>query len=292
MIVVTTPTGNIGQQILCGILDSGEPVRVIARDPGRLPSHLRKHVEVIEGSHGDGDVVERAFQGADSVFWLVPPDPKAQSVEKAYVDFTRPACHAIRTQGVKRVVIVSALGRDWPRRTGHVSASLAMDDLIMTTGVDCRVLTMPSFMDNLLRQVQSIKSDGTFFSPISGDLKAPTCAIRDIASAAAKLLLDRFWTGQSSIPVLGPQDLSFNDMAQILSEALDRSVRYQQISFDAFKARLTGFGMSEPMAQAMVDMMVAKNEGLDNMEPRTPQSSTPTSFRLWCEEVLKPAVLS
>jgi hypothetical protein len=81
-------------------------------------------------------------------------------------------------------------------------------------------------------------------------------------------------------------------MAQIISEALDRSVRYQQISFDAFKARLTGFGMSEPMAQAMVDMMVAKNEGLDNMEPRTPQSSTPTSFRLWCEEVLKPAVLS
>jgi hypothetical protein len=46
------------------------------------------------------------------------------------------------------------------------------------------------------------------------------------------------------------------------------------------------------MAQGMVDMMVAKNEGLDSMEARTPQSTTPTSFRLWCEEVLKPAVLS
>jgi hypothetical protein len=40
----------------------------------------------------------------------------------------------------------------------------------------------------------------------------------------------------------------------------------------------------------MLDMMVAKNEGLDNAEPRTPQSTTPTSFRQWCEEVLKPAV--
>jgi hypothetical protein len=38
--------------------------------------------------------------------------------------------------------------------------------------------------------------------------------------------------------------------------------------------------------------MVAKNEGLDNAEPRTPQSTTPTSFRRWGEEVLKPAVLS
>jgi len=73
---------------------------------------------------------------------------------------------------------------------------------------------------------------------------------------------------------------------------LEKTVRFQQIPFDAFKSRLTGFGMSEPMAQGMVDMMVAKNEGLDNMEPRTPQSSTPTSFRLWCEEVFKPAVLS
>jgi hypothetical protein len=34
------------------------------------------------------------------------------------------------------------------------------------------------------------------------------------------------------------------------------------------------------------------NEGLDNAEPRTPQATTPTSFRQWCEEVLKPAVLA
>ena len=36
---------------------------------------------------------------------------------------------------------------------------------------------------------------------------------------------------------------------------------------------------------------VAKDKGLDNAEPRTPENTTPTSFRQWCEEVLKPAVL-
>jgi hypothetical protein len=61
---------------------------------------------------------------------------------------------------------------------------------------------------------------------------------------------------------------------------------------EAFKARLTGFGMSEAMAQATLDMMVAKNEGLDDAEPRTPASTTPTSFRQWCEAVLKPAILA
>ena len=39
-----------------------------------------------------------------------------------------------------------------------------------------------------------------------------------------------------------------------------------------------------------VDMACAKNEGLDNAEPRTSENTTPTSFRQWCAEVLKPAV--
>src|ERR1700684_2983295 len=111
MIVVTTPTGTIGQQVLENVLASGEPVRAIARDPSRIPAHTREGVEVVQGSHGDIDVVNRAFAGADSVFWLVPPDFHAKSVEAAYVDFTRPACDAFKSQGVRRVVGVSALGR-------------------------------------------------------------------------------------------------------------------------------------------------------------------------------------
>jgi len=200
MIVITTPTGNIGQQVLENILDSGKPIRVIARDCSRLPEETRKRVEVVQGSHGNINVVNQAFSGADAVFWVVPPQPQSESVEAAYVGFTRPACDAFRSQGVGRVVGVSALGRGLAvaRSAGLVTASLAMDDLIASTGVSYRALTMPSFMDNILRQIEPIKSRGMFFSPISGDRKLPTCATRDIAAVAAKLLLDPSWrrTGQ------------------------------------------------------------------------------------------------
>ena len=291
MIVVTTPTGNIGQQVLEKLLDSGETIRVIARDPSRLPAHARGRVEVVRGSHSDSVVVDKAFEGADSVLWVVPPDFQANNVENRYLEFIRPACDAFKSRGVKRVVSVSALGRGWPKPAGLVSASVAMDDLIASTGVAFRALTMPSFMDNFLRQVEPIKNLGMFLSPMSGDLKTPTCATRDIAAVAAKLLLDSSWSGSGSVPVLGPEDLSCNDMAQIISEVLERPVRYEQIPFEAFKARLIESGASESMATGMVEMMVAKNQGLDNMEPRTPESATPTTFRQWCEEVLKPAVL-
>jgi uncharacterized protein YbjT (DUF2867 family) len=292
MIVITTPTGTIGRQVLDTLLDRGEPIRVVVRDPSRLPAPVRASVEVVHGSHGKNHVVNEAFAGADAVFWVVPPDPHAASVEAAYVDFTRPACDAFTAHGVTRVVGVSALGRGVTANAGLVTASLAMDDLIASTGVGYRALTMPSFMDNILRQIRTISTQGVFLSPITGDRKLPTCATRDVAAVAANLLLDDSWSGQGSVPLLGPEDLSFNDMARIMSEVLGRPVRYQQVPAEAFKATLIDRGMSEAMAQGTVDMLVAKDDGLDNAEPRTPQSTTPTSFRRWCEDVLEPAVIA
>jgi hypothetical protein len=81
-------------------------------------------------------------------------------------------------------------------------------------------------------------------------------------------------------------------MATIMTEVLGRPVLFQEISGEAFKGRLLQRGMSEAMAQANLDMWVAYNRGLDTAEPRTPQSTTPTSFRQWCEEVLKPRVMA
>src|SRR5580692_11178970 len=170
MIVITTPAGQIGRQVLTDLLDSGEQLRLIARDPSGIPAETRMWVEVIQGSHGDPAVADQAFDGADAVFWLAPPDPRAESVEAAYAGFARPAAEAFRKHGVKRVVGVSALGRGtpWAGQAGYVTASLAMDDLIAASGVAYRALTNPSFMDNIAAQAGAIKHQGMFFSPIAG----------------------------------------------------------------------------------------------------------------------------
>ena len=57
---------------------------------------------------------------------------------------------------------------------------------------------------------------------------------------------------------------------------------------ESLKVRLIEQGMSEAMAQGNVDTWTAYSQGLDTAEPRTPESTTPTSFRQWCEEVLNP----
>ena len=49
MIVITAPTGNIGHQVVENVLGSGEAIRVIARDPSRLPAQVLDRAEVVDG---------------------------------------------------------------------------------------------------------------------------------------------------------------------------------------------------------------------------------------------------
>jgi uncharacterized protein YbjT (DUF2867 family) len=292
MIVITAPTGLIGHQVLADVLAGDEPVRVVVRDPAKLPAAVRDRVEVVTGSHGDPAVVDRAFTGADAVFFLPPPQPGAATVDDAFAGFARPAADAVARLGVPHVVGISALGRGTPvaDRAGYVTATLAVDDLFAATGTAYRALTMPSFMDNVARQVVPIRDHGVLYGIDDPDRPAPTVATRDIAAVAAALLRDRSWTGQEERPVLGPEDLAPVDQVRIIGEVLGRPVRYERLPDAAWTQRMTGNGMSPAMAAGWVEMGVAKNAGLDGGVVRTAEWSTPTTFRRWCAEVLAPAV--
>ncbi|UJF35720.1 NmrA family NAD(P)-binding protein [Paenibacillus hexagrammi] len=288
MIVITAPTSKIGRQVLERVLESGEDIRVIARDPQRIPEAIRGRVEVIQGSHADREVVNRAFEGADAVFWLVPADKQAESVYDAYVRFSIPAVDAVVRYRIDRVVAISALGRGQQRYAGNISASLAMEDLFRSTGVKFRALTMPAFMDNMLRQLHFMKHEGLIRFTIPGNMKNPTVATCDIADTASQLLLERKWSGQESLALLGQEDLSYEEMAEILSDVLGTPIRFEQMTLDSYKQLFLGLGYTEAMAQSMVDMDIAGADGINISLQRTPENTTPTQFRHWAATVLKP----
>ena len=193
MIVITTPAGQIGRQVLGNLLDSGEQLRIIARDRSALPAEVREDLDIVEGSHGDAAVVDEAFAGADAVFWLTPPDPQAPSVEAAF------RLHPARRRGVQRHgrarVGVSMLGRGtpWAAWAGFVAGSLPMDDLIAASGVAYRALANPYFMEDTVRLAESIKNQGMFFSADCGRSQAacrrhPRHRCRGLAAVARRKL--------------------------------------------------------------------------------------------------------
>ncbi len=289
MILVTTPTGDIGARVLRHLSDAGASVRVIVRDAAKLPESARDRVEILEGSHDAPEMIGPALNGIDCVFWLPPGDPTALSAHAAYVAFSRPFAEALPDSNVTHVVGVSALGRGWNRPAGLVSESLAMDDLIADTGVAYRALTCASLMDNLMRQVEPI-SEGAFYAPTPGNLPLPQVAKADVAAVAARLLLSLDWRGGEDVPLHGPSDLSFDEMANILSDVLGRPVAFHEMSMQRFGEMLRSAGTSEGMARDYVAMMTAKNEGMDNMLPNATRNDTPTTFRAWAEAELRPVI--
>lgn len=295
MIVVTTPTGQIGREVVARLLDAPEgsaPVRVIVRDPAALAPGVRERVEVVQGSHADPAVLKEACQGADRVFWLVPPHPGADSVEGHFRSFTEPLCEVVRAQGPERVVAVSTLGRGVARNAGLISAGLAMDEAIAATGVHYRALCPPSLMENELRQLASIRDAGVFSTSLLPDRVLRLCATRDVGATAARLLLDDSWTGQEDVPLVSPDDLTPEGMAGVLAEVLGRPVRVEFTAAAELGERWIRFGATEAWVRAFADMVDAQNtQGFYGAaQPSTPDTA-PTTFRQWCEEVFQPAAL-
>ena len=185
----------------------------------------------------------------------------------------------MKRNGVSRVVTVSGAGRRVGAKAGVVTSAFAKDEELERAGLHVRALWCPGFMENMLRSVDSIRAQGVFTGPSRADVKAPLVATRDIAASAARLLRDRSWTGPGGVAVLGPEDLSLDDIAAITGEVLGRPIRYQQVPAEAYKAQLLKYGASEDFAQGLIDMYEAKDRGLDNSEPRTPETTTPTTYR-------------
>jgi len=151
-------------------------------------------------------------------------------------------------------------------------------------------LLRTAFMDNALQQVVAIRQ-GRMFGPTDADKKLPHTVTRDTGAAAALLLRDRSWTGQEDVPVLGPEELSYSDLAAIISEVIGREVSYQPVPFNAFKAQLMERDLTDAFAQGYINMLRAKNKGMDNVAPRSTAIIGATSFRQWAEEKLRPMVL-
>jgi uncharacterized protein YbjT (DUF2867 family) len=290
MIVVTTPTGKIGSELVPRLLAAGERVHVIARDPEKLSPQFLGKVDVTKGSADDPGVLSAAFEGAEAAFLVVPFPFNVQDIAEYYARFLRPAAEAIKRHAVRRLVFVSGLRLAAASAEGASSLSTEIEDMIADTGSDYRALLCAGFMENLLAQIEPLRQSGTFFLAGRPDVKAPLVAARDIAATAARLLCDRSWRGRGGVAVMGPEDLSYNDMAQIMSEVLGKPIRFQQISDDAFKTRFVQSGGSQAVAQWLVEMRADSEKNPHGSIVRTAENTTPYSFREWCEEVLKPAV--
>lgn len=90
-------------------------------------------------------------------------------------------------------------------------------------------------------------------------------------SAAMAAKSDKLWAAKGGLAVMGPEDLSYEDMAAIMSGVLGKSLASSRLG-RAFKEGVISFGASEAMAQHLLEMFAAIDDGFCNTEPRAPET--------------------
>jgi uncharacterized protein YbjT (DUF2867 family) len=288
-IVINTPGSNIGRPLVLSLLAAGEKVTVISRNPTSIADLVEKGAHVVEGSIDDPATLDRAFAGAEAVFWLTPPAFRPDFKEWA-VATGRAAAEAARRHGVRKAVVLSSVGAQTGPGTGPVGVLLAIENAFRESLPDVVALRAGYFMENTLRNLQTIVAQGAIYSPVPADKKAPTVATRDIAAVAGEEL--RGGAGGHRIRgVHGPVDLSAREQAQILTEALGRPVQYVEVPVAAARAGMIAAGLPEFAADLYAEMYQGLIDGrMDVAEARSSETTTPTDFATFAREAVRPAV--
>jgi uncharacterized protein YbjT (DUF2867 family) len=283
-ILITAPAGSIGRRVLRELLAPEFSVRVIARDPGRVPEAIRAQVEVVCGSTDDATTLRRALDGVEALFLCVPSESiKETSVRGHYERFARAAGDAVRYAGTPRVVTISAAGKGLARNAGPMSGLHAMEDILNESGATIRHLRCGWLMENFLRQARPISERGVLSYPMPGEIPLPMIAAADIADTALRWLVRRDWSGLAGVALHGPEDISFAQAAAVFERILGRPVRYEEVSANHYVQTLAGQGANAEYARSLIEMFAELAGGISGAEPRTGKSTTPTSLAAWFE---------
>ena len=90
--------------------------------------------------------------------------------------------------------------------------------------------------------------------------------------------------------VHGPEDLTFEQVAEIVSTATGREVKVQLVPDEEQRAGLLEAGLPPAAADGMVGMLAGTRDGFVPEQPRDVLSTTPTTLAAWASAVLRPAL--
>jgi uncharacterized protein YbjT (DUF2867 family) len=290
-IVITAPTGNIGSKLTERLLDSGAKVTLIARSPEKVEGFARRGASVVAGSLEDEALVIGATRAASALFWLTPPNLQVPDFRAYQRRLGSIAAKAVAVNHIPRVVNLSSVGAQLGEGAGPVNGLHDIEKAFDAVAANVTHLRPGAFMENILMSLETIKGAGAMFLPVAPASRVPMVATRDIAAGAAEILLDAKWSGKRAVHLFGPTELSFGEVAAILTRVLGKQVSHVQVNTEQARQALLGLGLTADLVAQYLEMYEAFSSGLIVKGlPAEPELRGSTSFEEFARTVIKPLV--
>ena len=265
MILVTGATGSTGSQVVRALLDEGQEVRALVRDPGRARGMLGDAVELAVGDLAEPRSVRAALAGAEQLFLSCADDPRRVGWETGAID-------AAATAGVRRIVKLSSIAAapgapvafwDWH---GRVEAHLA------SAGVPAVILRAGPYMSNVLAAAGTVAHAGVLPVP-AGDARIAMIDPRDVGAAAAAVLTTPGHDGRTYV-LTGPEAITYEEVAAELSRATGRAVEYVDVDDADAERELLAAGLPGFVAEGVVALFAQLRRGVAEPVTATVESLT------------------
>ncbi|HEX4753052.1 MAG TPA: NAD(P)H-binding protein, partial [Solirubrobacterales bacterium] len=245
MLLLTGATGSIGSRLLPLLLERGEDVRCLVRDPRRLGPR-RVDVQIALGDLGDlsdPHTVRQSLRGVDTVVHLAATirDQPPRRLEELNGLATVRLLQAAERAGVRRFVFFSALDAGAAQRTRFFRAKWVAERAVESSPLETSVFAPSIVYDQsdpwitLLRRISFLP-----VLPVSGEGRAAFQPIwaRDVAECVVGAL-----DGEALRPryeLAGPETLTYDEMADLVSRVAGRPRELVHVPLPVIKASLVG----------------------------------------------------
>ncbi len=289
-VLVYGATGTQGGPVARRLLDRGDQVRVLTRDPASAAGWVRRGADVARGDLRDGSGLRAAHEGIDAVFLQL-----SASVPPAQIPLmARAALSAAREAGVAHVVMTSSSVIP-PARTG-VEAPDARVELLETVRrvLPATVVLRPTLLlDNFSGPLRPALDGGVVPQGIPADVPVAYLSAEDQA-AYAVAALDRPELAGELLPIAGADAVTGPQLAAVLGAAMGTTLAYVPMSPAQVREALAFVG--DEVAAAVAQMYAWEGtHGADQLAPdlartRDALGVTPTPLADWAAAALAPAV--
>ncbi len=255
-ILITGATGNVSSGIIAQLKGSAHRLRALVRNPGKAEELGRQGVEVQVGDLEKPWTLAAAFAGADTVWILTPPGPRAP-------EQCSNALWAAKQAGARHVVRLSAFAAAHTAPTINSRLHALSDAELAASGMPFTILKPHYFMQNLLMAARGIAERGAMELALA-DGRMGIIDSRDVSDFAAHVLTHTGHEGKT-YTLTGPAAVPMHEVAAAIGEAIDRAVNYVPITLEDQRQWLLQMGIDEWMANLLWDYSAAFSANWGNL---------------------------